>query len=98
MAVKILITRSIPTDKARKIIPLFKELRANAAHQPGYISGETLKSSDRPDTFLVISTWQTAEDWGKWLLSKDRQAIQQKVDDLLGGNTEYEIFHYGFTE
>ena len=79
MAVKILITRSIPADKARKIIPLFKELRANATNQAGYISGETLKSSDRPNTFLVISTWQTAEDWEKWLLSKERQAIQQKV-------------------
>lgn len=98
MAVKILITRLIPFGKAREIIPLFKELRANATRQPGYISGETLKSSDVPDRFLVISTWQTAEDWGKWLLSKERQAIQQKIDDLLGGNTEYEIFHYGFTE
>jgi len=98
MSVKILIKRTVPSDKARKIIPLFRELRANAANQPGYISGETLKSSDRPDTFLVISTWQTDNDWEKWLLSKERQAIQEKVDDLLGGKTEYEIFHYGFSE
>ncbi|MBC2712215.1 MAG: antibiotic biosynthesis monooxygenase [Desulfosarcina sp.] len=51
---------------------------------------------DRPDVFLVISTWESAEDWEKWLLSKERQAIQAEIDALLGGNTRYEMFHYGF--
>jgi hypothetical protein len=30
--------------------------------------------------------------------SNDRQQIQSQIDDLLGGKTEYEIFHYGFAE
>jgi hypothetical protein len=30
--------------------------------------------------------------------SQDRQLIQSQIDDLLGGKTEYEIFHYGFAE
>jgi heme oxygenase (mycobilin-producing) len=98
MAVKILIRRNVPKDKAKEMIPLFRELRALAANQSGYISGETLKSMDRPDVFLVISTWQSAEAWEKWLLSKERQDIQDQVDALLGGKTEYETFHYGFTE
>ena len=98
MSVKIIITRSVPEDKAREMIPLFRKMRALAIKQPGYISGETLKSSDRPDTFIVISSWQTAEDWEKWLLSKERREIQEKVDTLLGGKTEYEMFHYGFSE
>jgi heme-degrading monooxygenase HmoA len=98
MAVKILITRKVPEDKAKEMIPLVKQMRALATTQPGYISGETLKSSDRPDTFLVISTWQSADDWEKWLLSSERQTIQVKIDGLLGGKTEYEMFHYGFTD
>jgi heme-degrading monooxygenase HmoA len=98
MAVKILIKRTVPQDKAREIIPLFRQMRSLANNQPGYISGETLKSMDRPDTFLVISTWQSSDDWGKWLLSRERQEVQEKIDALLGGNTEYEIFHHGFTE
>ena len=98
MSVKILIKRTVPGNKAREMIPLFRQMRALATNQHGYISGETLKSLDRPDMFLVISSWLSADDWGKWLLNKDRQSIQDKIDSLLGGKTEYEMFHYGFGE
>ena len=42
MAVKILIKRTVPTDKARALIPLVRQMRASAATQPGYITGETI--------------------------------------------------------
>jgi heme-degrading monooxygenase HmoA len=95
MSVKVLITRTVPGDKGRQMLQLFREMRSLATAQPGYISGETMKSNDRPDVFLVISTWESAEDWEKWLLSKERQGIQEKMDALLGGKTHYEMFHYG---
>jgi heme-degrading monooxygenase HmoA len=98
MAIKVLIKRSVPESKAKEMIPLVRQLRILATTQPGYISGETLKSFDVPDTFLVISTWQSSGAWEKWLLSKERQQIQENIDSLLGGKTEYEMFHYGFTE
>ncbi|RUA00192.1 MAG: antibiotic biosynthesis monooxygenase [Deltaproteobacteria bacterium] len=98
MSVKVLITRTVPRDKSLEMVQLFREMRALATVQPGYISGETMKSNDRPDTFLVISTWESSDDWEKWLLSRDRQAVQEKIDGLLGGKTSYEMFHYGFTE
>lgn len=98
MAVKILIKRKVPADKARDMIPLFRQMRSMATNQPGYISGETLKRLDEPDEFMVISTWHSSEDWKNWLASEDRRNIQEKIDSLLGGKTEYEIYHYGFTE
>jgi heme oxygenase (mycobilin-producing) len=98
MSVKILITRTVPQEKAREMLNLFKKMRSLATEQEGYISGETLKSSDRPDVYLVISTWASASDWENWLKSKKRQEIQGKIDALLGGNTAYEMFHYGLRE
>jgi heme-degrading monooxygenase HmoA len=95
MSVKVLITRTVPGNKGREMLQLFREMRSLATAQSGYISGETMKSNDRPDVFLVISTWESAGDWEKWLLSKERQAIQAKMDALLGGKTAYEMFHYG---
>lgn len=95
MAVKILITRTIPHNKARVILELFRQMRALATVQPGYISGETLKSLDEPDVYLVISTWQSVEDWNNWLTSKKRQVVQAKIDEYLGGKTQYHAFHYG---
>ena len=98
MAVKILIRRKVPEDKARNMIPLFRKMRSLANEQPGYITGETMRNLEKPEEFLVISTWETSDDWKRWVQSNERQGIQSQIDDLLGGKTEYEIFHYGFTE
>ena len=98
MSVKILITRTVPGNKGMEMLKLFKEMRSLATSQPGYISGETLKSNDRPDVFLVISTWASSTDWENWLKNKDRQKIQKKIDALLGGNTTYEMFQYNLRE
>lgn len=98
MAVKVLIRRNVPESKARGMIPLFRKMRTLANEQPGYITGETMRNIEKPDEFLVISTWETSDDWESWVQSSDRQQIQNQIDDLLGGKTEYEIFHYGFAE
>ena len=95
MVIKVFIKRVVPEDKAKEMIPLFRQMRVLATNQSGYISGETLKSFDRPDSFLVISTWQSSEYWEKWLLNQERREIQNKIDALLGGKTEYEIYFYG---
>ncbi len=98
MAVKIFIKRQVPEEKAREIIPLVREMRSLATNHEGYISGETLRNLERPEEFMVISTWQSSQDWKQWIQSEGRKEIQGKIDSLLGGETEYQIFHYGFKE
>jgi heme-degrading monooxygenase HmoA len=98
MSIKVLIKRTVPQEKTREMLNLFKEMRSLATVEDGYISGETLKSSDRLDVFLVISTWATSTDWENWLKNKKRQEIQGKIDALLGGKTSYEMFKYGLRE
>jgi heme-degrading monooxygenase HmoA len=77
---------------------LLKELRSRATVQPGYISGETLRKIDTPDEYLVISTWESVEDWSKWSTSQERKEIQGKIDTLLGGKTEHAIFRHGLSK
>lgn len=98
MAVKALIKRNIPASKAREMIPLFRQMRALAMNMDGYISGETLRNLNNPEEYLVISSWQSSDAWIKWLKSPERQKIQARIDELLGGQTQYEIYHYGFSE
>lgn len=98
MAVKVLIKRVVPENKAREMVPLFREMRSLAMNQEGYISGETLRNLNNPEEFIVISSWQSSDAWTKWLQSEARQKIQKKIDELLGGLTKYEIYHYGFSE
>jgi heme-degrading monooxygenase HmoA len=94
MAVKVLIKRKVPEGKAAELRALLIELRSLTMSQPGYISGETLKRFDKPGETLVIGTWESADDWRTWVMSKERTDIQDKIDLLLGEKTEYEIYAY----
>jgi heme-degrading monooxygenase HmoA len=94
MIIKVLIKRTIPEDRIDVSIPLFRKLRTLAQNQPGYITGETLRRLDKPDEYLVISTWESADDWRKWVVSQERNEVQGRIDSLLGGKTEYQIYHY----
>lgn len=94
MAIKIIIKRIVPEEKMKSLTPLLKQLRTLAANQTGYISGETLKRMDNPGQYLVISTWQSAGDWDRWISSQERKGVQDKIDALLGKKTEYEVYTY----
>ena len=94
MAVKIMIKRTVSTDKAVKLADLAMQLRSLVIKQAGYVSGESLKKVDSPDNYLVISTWESLDDWNAWKASKDREAIQSQIDALLGQKTEYEVYQY----
>ena len=95
MAVKIFIRRVIAEEKIRFLLPLFRRLRNLATNQPGYISGETLKKIDSPGKYLVISTWQSLDDWREWVVSRERIEVQREIDARLDEDTIYEIYQYG---
>ncbi|MBW1999166.1 MAG: antibiotic biosynthesis monooxygenase [Deltaproteobacteria bacterium] len=95
MAVKVILKRKVPKDKEQDLLPLLLELRGKAMRQPGYISGETLRSMDSPEELVVIGTWQSKEAWEKWASSKERAEIQERIDSLLGEKTECNVYYYG---
>jgi heme-degrading monooxygenase HmoA len=98
MAVKVFIKRRVSEEKAKEMVPLFRKMRSLAMNQNGYISGETLRNMNDPEEYIVISSWQSSEEWIAWLKSSQRQEVQNEIDALLGGQTQYEIYHYGFSE
>jgi len=94
MAVKIIIKRNVSEIRERELMPFLIKMRNLCINHPGYISGETLKSVDTPGEYLVISTWQSLEDWERWASSSDRIEIQSQIDFLLGEETDYGVYHY----
>jgi heme-degrading monooxygenase HmoA len=94
MAVKIIINRKVSKEKEKDLRPLLIQLRALATAQPGYISGETLRNVKSPEEYLVISTWQSLDNWKAWASSRERSEIQEKIDKLLGTKTEYNLYLY----
>jgi heme-degrading monooxygenase HmoA len=93
MAIEVLIKRKIEQGpQARKVVPLILQLRALATFQPGYISGETFFNVDNPEDCLVVSRWETREDWERWLHSEERSEIQKKIEDFTQEQTEYVVY------
>ena len=94
MTVKIVIKRKVPKNKESSLLPLIKALRIATTKQNGYISGETLQRIDKPGETVVISTWETAEDWNRWVKNPERVQLQEKIDALLGKETEYKRYSH----
>ncbi len=92
MAVKVIIRRQVAEETDAFLSPLMEKLREEARKRPGYISGETFKRIDGPSETMVISTWNSLEDWKKWVASPERIDIQNKIDTLIGKETLYEIY------
>jgi heme-degrading monooxygenase HmoA len=92
MNVKILIRRKGTNANAVALSTLLNKLRSLTLDQPGYISGETLRRIDDIDETMVISTWQSLEDWNRWVNDPQRAEIQEEIDRLLGQETEYAMY------
>ncbi len=92
MSVKIVIKRYVPADQAEDLTPLLRDMRALATKETAYVSGETLKRVDGRGEYLVISTWQSLDDWNQWINNDQRKVIQAKIDTLLGEPTEYAVY------
>ncbi|MGD8522711.1 MAG: antibiotic biosynthesis monooxygenase [Desulfobacterales bacterium] len=92
--IRVYIKREVPQDKLEDLRVLINQLRGLTMGQPGYITGETLKRVDKPGESLVVSKWQSIDYWNLWLQSKERAQIQDKIDQLLGQETQYEIYEF----
>jgi len=92
MPVKVIIKRKIHISNPKEILPLIAILRSKAKEQPGYIDGRTWKNIDDPDHYMVISTWETHNDWTKWFQSKERRKIQGTIDSMIGERTFYDVY------
>ena len=92
MAVHVVIKRKFQLRNPERLIPLLSELNERAKLQEGYISTDILQSLDTPEDYLVISKWETEENWKTWFNSRERRDLQGNVDSLIGERTFYEIF------
>ena len=92
MAVHVVIKRKFRMNRPEKILPLLKELNMRAKSQPGYISTDTLQSTEDLGDYLVVSVWDSIEDWQNWFRNPERKEIQDRVDSLIGERTFYEVF------
>lgn len=95
MSVKILIKRKFKKEALQNASSMLIKARTNAMGNEGYISTETLVKYDDPRTILIISMWQTKEDWERYQSSGARKEHEDKFSAMFEGSTEYEMFKVG---
>ena len=94
MAIRVLIERKIVPENQPNLNNLLMKLRGKALLAKGYISGETLRSLDDPTEYLVISTWNSLDDWKRWESDQERRDIQHQIDNLLRAPSVHRVFVY----
>ena len=93
--VKILIKRHIKEGKVKDVFALLNKQREKAMKQRGHLKGETLTSYQNPHSLLVISTWQSMENWVSWKENEDRRANEAQLEQFLESPTEYDEYIFG---
>ena len=63
MSVRVIIERQVEPGQEARLRLFMTQSRTKAIKAKGYISGETLKALDDPNKFIVLSNWNSAEDW-----------------------------------
>ncbi len=89
MLVKVFIKRHVAEGNNAEFLGLLKKLRFRAMEQKGYISGETLVSTEDFKRVMVISTWQSLDTWKE---SGERKGIDTQLEELQTEPTAYEPY------
>jgi len=90
-----MIKRHIKEGKAKDVLTLLKEQRAKAMNQRGHLKGETLMSYQNTCCLLVITSWQSMENWLSWKESEERRANEAQLAQFLEYPTEYDEYIFG---
>ena len=92
MTVRIIIDRKVKKGKEAKFFDLLKELRSKAISAKGYISGETLRALSDLRNYVVVSTWQSIDDWKDWEKNLKRTKIQARIEKIMVRPTKTKIY------
>jgi heme-degrading monooxygenase HmoA len=81
--IRVLIERHVAEEMEESYRRMLHEVRREAVHAEGYISGETLRDSTQKHRYVIISTWRTRRDWDTWAASRERTEAMVRMAPLL---------------
>jgi heme-degrading monooxygenase HmoA len=94
MAIRVIIERKTIPGNELLLNDLLMKLRTKAMTAKGYISGETLRSLEDSNVYIVISTWNSVEEWKAWADNRERKETQAKIDALLKAPAVHRVYVY----
>ena len=98
MAIKVMIERTAHPGQERQLLDLMRRIRKQCLDLPGYISGETYRDSENPNTFLVISVWFGLLDWRRWYNSDERRELELEMRPLVTDPEDIRVLVEGLSD
>ncbi len=92
--IRVIIERRCIQGKEAKLKEMLLQMRSAAMRHLGYISGETLRSTDDPSVFLVIGTWTTVDSWKRWETTPERWEIAGMMEPLLAAAEKVSVYTF----
>ena len=60
-----------------------------AKKRPGWVGGQLLRPTDKPDRPVIVGTWRTRADWEAWHHDPKFAETRQRLDVLESGPAEH---------
>jgi len=69
----------------KDVEPILMQLRSHAMQYSGFVSAESLVSEEDFSVVIMISTWETIENWRTWVESRiTRDLLRQAKSVVMG--------------
>ena len=69
----------------KDVEPILMQLRSHAMQYTGFVSAENLVSEEDFSVVLMISTWETNENWRTWAESKITKDLLRQAKAVVMG-------------
>ena len=89
--IRVLIERKIAEGLERYYDSTIKRMVSQVVKAPGCIAGESLQDTKNTHRRIVMSKWESIEDWDRWLHSQERKQVAAEISPLLDGGERITI-------
>jgi heme-degrading monooxygenase HmoA len=84
--IRVLIERNVAPGLEDYYDATIKRTVSSVTKAPGCLSGESLKDPQNPRRRIVMSKWQSREDWDHWYFSDERRQVISEITPMLEGS------------
>ena len=69
-------------DAGREWDTAMRSRLSAAKKRPGWVGGQLLRQSDKPDRRVIVGTWKTLANWEAWHHDPQFEETRQQLDGL----------------
>mgnify|MGYP003642206633 CR=1 FL=1 len=81
--IKVIIDRRIADDMESTYEDAIKHTLRAILEAPGYVSGASYKDARDHHHRIIITNWQSLQDWERWAVSSERREVIAAIQPIL---------------